>query len=320
MWRRRADSNRCIEVLQTSALATWLRRRETRTEVEEWVERETGFEPATPTLARSCSTTELFPHHRFLRQRHIVSRDREPSTSGPGLSESARGLAQRGGGVLGRHGVDEEAAPPLEAGDPRELGDDLEVPVEVLERRLVHGRAVEHEVVGWIVQRPVHAAQEVAEDAGQRPQLIHAGLLERGAVTRGQDPRLERKARREGGDGHEAVALDDEPAAASTLLPHDVAPHAALLDLPVLGGAGQLLGDHDRNDGQRDELRVRMLERSAGGLAVILEDEDGLEAAILLEIEHALSERQQHLGDGLGRQGRQRGGVLWALDHDFVSA
>ena len=25
------------------------------------LERETGFEPATPTLARSCSTTELFP-------------------------------------------------------------------------------------------------------------------------------------------------------------------------------------------------------------------------------------------------------------------
>ena len=26
------------------------------------MERETGFEPATPTLARLCSTTELFPH------------------------------------------------------------------------------------------------------------------------------------------------------------------------------------------------------------------------------------------------------------------
>jgi hypothetical protein len=26
-----------------------------------WMERETGFEPATPTLARLCSTTELFP-------------------------------------------------------------------------------------------------------------------------------------------------------------------------------------------------------------------------------------------------------------------
>src|SRR5262245_7292271 len=28
----------------------------------EIMERETGFEPATPTLARLCSTTELFPH------------------------------------------------------------------------------------------------------------------------------------------------------------------------------------------------------------------------------------------------------------------
>ncbi len=26
------------------------------------MERETGVEPATPTLARSCSTTELLPH------------------------------------------------------------------------------------------------------------------------------------------------------------------------------------------------------------------------------------------------------------------
>ena len=26
-----------------------------------YLERETGFEPATPTLARLCSTTELFP-------------------------------------------------------------------------------------------------------------------------------------------------------------------------------------------------------------------------------------------------------------------
>src|SRR3989442_11666014 len=283
MWRRRADANRCIEVLQTSALATWLRRRETRSQVEEWVERETGFESATPTLARSCSTTELFPHHRFLRQRHIVSRDREPSTSGPGLSESARGLAQRGGGVLGRHGVDEEAAAPLEAGDPRQLGDDLEVPVEILERRLVDGRAVEHEVVRRIVQRAVHAAQEVSEHAGQRAQLIQARVLEGRAMPGGQDPSLEGKARGEGGDRHEAVPVDDEPSATAPLLAHDVTPHAALLDVPELGGAGQLLGDHDRDDGERDELRMRMLQRGAGGLAVILEDEDGLEAAILLE-------------------------------------
>ena len=31
-------------------------------------ERETGFEPATPTLARSCSTTELFPRKGVSRE------------------------------------------------------------------------------------------------------------------------------------------------------------------------------------------------------------------------------------------------------------
>src|SRR4029434_10945750 len=49
------------------ALATALRRRQTQgaldpNPADNLMERETGFEPATPTLARLCSTTELFPH------------------------------------------------------------------------------------------------------------------------------------------------------------------------------------------------------------------------------------------------------------------
>jgi hypothetical protein len=50
-----------MEVLQTSALPLGygaVRRPESG---EERMERETGFEPATSTLARSHSTTELFP-------------------------------------------------------------------------------------------------------------------------------------------------------------------------------------------------------------------------------------------------------------------
>jgi hypothetical protein len=35
------------------------------------MERETGFEPATPALARQCSTTELFPH-RMLSRTYIT--------------------------------------------------------------------------------------------------------------------------------------------------------------------------------------------------------------------------------------------------------
>src|SRR5262245_25197765 len=42
-------------------LTTWLRRRPLVCTGERRVERETGFEPATSTLARSHSTTELFP-------------------------------------------------------------------------------------------------------------------------------------------------------------------------------------------------------------------------------------------------------------------
>ncbi len=53
-----------IKVLQTSALATWPRRRLGMFfwgEYKERKEREKGFEPSTSTLARLHSTTELLP-------------------------------------------------------------------------------------------------------------------------------------------------------------------------------------------------------------------------------------------------------------------
>ena len=77
VWRRRSESNRRIKVLQTSALplgyaaCIWEeeKRLQYNTGNDPWravariqkLERETGFEPATSTLARLHSTTELFP-------------------------------------------------------------------------------------------------------------------------------------------------------------------------------------------------------------------------------------------------------------------
>ena len=46
-----------------------------------------------------------------------------------------------------------------------------------------------------------------------------------------------------------------------------------------------------RHDRQRDQLRMRMVERGAGGHTVVLEDDDVAEAAILLQVLHALAER-----------------------------
>ena len=56
-WRRQPDSNRWIKVLQTLALPLGY-----AAKYLNFLERKTGFEPATPTLARWCSTTELLPH------------------------------------------------------------------------------------------------------------------------------------------------------------------------------------------------------------------------------------------------------------------
>ena len=82
-WRRGADSNRRIKVLQTSPLTTWVPRLDSvacgrrhgrcsaLTHLKT-MERETGFEPATSTLARSHSTAELLPLLNCIIQRPSI--------------------------------------------------------------------------------------------------------------------------------------------------------------------------------------------------------------------------------------------------------
>src|SRR5438445_335537 len=272
------------------------------------MERETGFEPATPTLARSCSTTELFPRELF--PRHSATWYHGSTLVSP------QGL----GGVLGRHRVDEEPASPFESRHAGELRDDLEVPVEGLELAVAEGRRVEHEVERGIAQHAVHPPQEVTGKSGEPPQLVRAEFLEGGPVDRRQDPCLEREARRERRQRDEAAGFDDRPPAAAPLLAQDVAPHAALLQLVVAGRARQLLGDHDGNDRRRDQLRMGVPERGAGGLAVVLEHQDVLEAWVLLEVEHAFAEREEHVRHGVDGERRERGRMDRRLDHDLVGA
>jgi hypothetical protein len=80
LWRRGWESNPRIKVLQTSPLPLGYRADmfqapfrpirqapHRRRGDEKLMERETGFEPATSTLARSHSTTELLPLERIPR-------------------------------------------------------------------------------------------------------------------------------------------------------------------------------------------------------------------------------------------------------------
>src|SRR5438067_3771789 len=167
-------------------LTTWLRRREPGKK-NCWSGKRDSNPPPRPWQGRALPLS--------------YSRKPAPDCTTPSKAlarSSGRVFAQGGGGVLGRHGVDEEAAAPLVARHVGELGNDLEVPVEVLERAVAQRRRVQHEIEGRAVEHAIHAPQELAEQLGQSPQLLHAGLLERGAMASRQDPRLEGKARREG--------------------------------------------------------------------------------------------------------------------------
>ncbi len=104
VWRRRPDLNRRMEVLQTSALplgygALSGRTTKPRVSGREKVERETGFEPATSTLARSHSTTELFP----LQPSSYVSTGPAQPTQGDADLERVSSPPPRSGSLPARH-------------------------------------------------------------------------------------------------------------------------------------------------------------------------------------------------------------------------
>src|SRR3982074_3280324 len=55
------------------------------------LERAKGFEPSTPTLARSCSTTELHPHPRDWR-RSLTGNAQSYAKCGPRMQQPAHDL------------------------------------------------------------------------------------------------------------------------------------------------------------------------------------------------------------------------------------
>src|SRR3989442_11419193 len=201
-----------------------------------------------------------------------------------------------------------------------QAGDALGVQTRGLSRASVERRRGEHEVEGGMAAEGVQPPEEAAEKPGEPSQLARAGFLEGGRVDGRQDPRREGEAGRNGRQRDEAAGFDDRPPAAAPLLAQDVAPHAALLQLVVAGRARQLLSDHDGNDRRRDQLRVGVPERGAGGRAVVLEPQDVFEAWVLFEVEHALAEREEHIRHGVDRERRERGRMDRRLDHDLVSA
>src|ERR1019366_10756221 len=88
----------------------------------------------------------------------------------------------------------------------------------------------------------------------------------------------------------EAVGLADQAHAGGGFLADDVAEDAALLQIVKEFGGFHFFLDALGDDGKRDQLGMRMLQRSAGGIAMVLEKDDVAEAVVLLEIVDALLE------------------------------
>src|SRR5271154_116665 len=65
---------------------------------------------------------------------------------------------------------------------------------------------------------------------------------------------------------------------------------------------------------------MRMLQRSAGGFSVILEEQNILEAAVFFEIENTIAEGPEHVFNSFRRKRRESRGVFRGFDDDFVSA
>src|SRR5580700_1850948 len=114
-----------------------------------------------------------------------------------------------------------------------------------------------------------------------------------------QNPGFERKSRSVRGQRDEVLVLSDHSSTAIHLLPDDVAEHATFLVEEILLRTFQFLRNVDRQDRQRDQLRVRMLQRGSGCLAMILENQDVLESPVFLQIENAIAEGPQDILNSL---------------------
>src|ERR1700678_4491246 len=78
--------------------------RQTLVTCEENLERAKGFEPSTPTLARSCSTTELHPHPSVWR-RHLAGNGQSYAKCGSRMQQPARGPKSARSPFIGDNGL-----------------------------------------------------------------------------------------------------------------------------------------------------------------------------------------------------------------------
>ena len=135
-----------------------------------------------------------------------------------------------------------------------------------------------------------------------------------------QDPGLEWKTRRVGSQGEKVPIFSDHASAGLGFLADDVAEDTTLLIHVILLRSLDLFGHVNRKNGQRNELRVRVLKGGASSLAVVFENQDVFETTVLLEVQDAAAECPEHVFNALGRKSGQAGIVVGSFNDDLMGA
>src|ERR1700742_2747475 len=114
-------------------------------------------------------------------------------------------------------------------------------------------------------------------------------------MTLGKYPHLKREWRRIRAKRDKVFIFRSHAHASLHLLPDNVAKNAALFVGEVTPRSFQLFHYLLGQNRQGNNLRVRMLQRSAGSFTVIFKDQNVFEAAVLLQVEDAIAKRPEHI-------------------------
>ena len=163
-----------------------------------------------------------------------------------------------------------------------------------------------------------------AEHGAERPQRgrdhrrAPVVLLEPRRGAAGDQPQLERRARRPRADQEHLVVDRDQALAAPDLLGGDVGEQVRAHRPLVVGpGALALAGDRRRHEAERVELRVGVLERGPGVGALV---DDQVHVGRVGVGAHPLAPGADRAGEPLRRQAGERGLVLRGADDHLVGA
>src|ERR1035441_10225505 len=152
-----------------------------------------------------------------------------------------------------------------------------------------------HQIVRWVVEHAVRFHQQQLERSGEIFKQLRRRVFEGGLVALGEDPGFKWKSRSIGRESQKVFVFRYHSNAVVDFLPDDVAKNTALFVDVILLGSLQFLHHVNGQNRQRDQLRVRVLERGAGGFSVVLEKQNVFEAPIFLQIEYAIAEGPQHV-------------------------